>query len=277
MSTRGSQLNRGGQPRRGGQPSRGGQSNRGGQSSAGVSGGVVGAAGARSGGTVATGQVSPPVRRVTRSTSQISASSESDAIADPSQGTLCGLCSSTTDFVGEDGIGCDYCPSWFHPTSQCTGLDVHAIRCIQGDGGNAIRYCCTTCRCTNPPPKSNSGFGVSGSAVPDSATISQLFLVVKSLAESVASLTGQFQRTQQGNVTMGASSQNITGVQRESLYTEFWEFEQRKKRRGSIFVKGLVTDTEASFRTSFSSLSQEITGQPIVPEGSTASMNSVVC
>ena len=108
---------------------------------------------------------------------------------------------------------------------------------------------------------------MSGSAVPASATISKLFLEVKSLAESVTSLTGQFQRTQQGNVTVGTSSQITTGVQRESLYTEFLEFEERTKRRDSVFVKGLITDTEASFRTSFSSLSEQFTGEPIVPEG----------
>ena len=44
----------------------------------------------------------------------------------------CGVCNVS---VGLDGIGCDECIKWFHPTSQCTGLKTNTIKCIQDEGG----------------------------------------------------------------------------------------------------------------------------------------------
>ena len=56
----------------------------------------------------------------------------------------CGVCNVS---VGLDGIGCDECIKWFHPTSQCTGLKTNTIKCIQDEGGEGIKYICSSCRC----------------------------------------------------------------------------------------------------------------------------------
>ena len=47
----------------------------------------------------------------------------------------CGVCNVS---AGLDGIGCDECIKWFHPTSQCTGLKTNTITCIQDEGGEGI-------------------------------------------------------------------------------------------------------------------------------------------
>ena len=39
-----------------------------------------------------------------------------------------------SNLVLSDGIGCDHCIKWFHPTSMCTGLKNQTIKVIQRDG-----------------------------------------------------------------------------------------------------------------------------------------------
>ena len=57
----------------------------------------------------------------------------------------CGLCKQE---VGDDAIGCDACSDWFHPMPQCTGLTQTIINAIQEDGGNALTFKCSLCRCS---------------------------------------------------------------------------------------------------------------------------------
>ena len=56
----------------------------------------------------------------------------------------CGLCNELTS---SDAIGCDRCLKWFHPNSQCIGLKAATVTAIQEEGGNAVRFVCTDCRC----------------------------------------------------------------------------------------------------------------------------------
>ena len=112
--------------------------------------------------------------RVTRN---VTPNSASTVVSDD---TLCGICSLV---VGDDGIGCDRCPHWFHPSTQCTGLKDQSIQCILSDGGAGICYVCTACRCQT------QGDGVSSGVPVDPGSISQLFEVVKALTQTVADLT----------------------------------------------------------------------------------------
>ena len=97
---------------------------------------------------------------------------------------VCGLCSSQ---VVNDAIGCDVCPSWFHPSPQCTGLRAAAIDCIQKDGGSGIVFKCSTCRCSginnsNSPSNTNNDLNIA---------LAQVFEIVKSLAINVAQMSTQ--------------------------------------------------------------------------------------
>ena len=95
--------------------------------------------------------------RVTRN---VTSNSASTVVSDD---TLCGICSLV---VGDDGIGCDRCPHWFHPSTQCTGLKDQSIQCILSDGGAGICYVCTACRCQT------QGDGVSSGVPVDPCSIS---------------------------------------------------------------------------------------------------------
>ena len=108
-------------------------------------------------------------------------------------GVECGLCQSES-LVGDDGIGCDQCSNWYHPTQQCTGLTKTSIQAIKRDGGNAIRFVCSKCRCEGP-----SG-GNSNAEMRES--IAQLYQTVTALAASVTDLTRQLASlTLAGNTT----------------------------------------------------------------------------
>ena len=189
--------------------------------------------------------------------------------------TICGTCSSSAAPVGDSGLGCDRCDLWFHPTPHCTGLTASALDCIKSDRGTAILFVCLSCRVTSPNASANSSAGESvASALP------QLFNMIKSLAEAVANLTVQVQlsMTSQGpRQGDGPSSSNISPLShaspsatsspvfREQFFTEMREFEERKKRRDCIIVRGSAASTEAEFRSEFSGVTQQILGNPVNP------------
>ena len=97
-----------------------------------------------------------------------------------SPGHSCGLCNST---VGDDAIGCDVCPNWYHPSPQCTGLRSAATDCILKDGDSGILFKCSSCRCSNT---SSSSGNTSGTTSELNTALIQVFEIVKSLAVNVA-------------------------------------------------------------------------------------------
>ena len=163
----------------------------------------------------------------------------------------CGTCVSA---VGGDAIGCDSCNLWFHPTTMCTGLKTTTIYVIRNEGGEGIVFRCSSCRCgtgNNSPARGNS-----------SETVAQLHEMVKSLVITVSNLSAQFSKflshsEQSRNVPVATSVEPRT---RSELYSELWEFEERRKRRESIIVLGTEVGNVAEFRQVFGNITGHLTG-----------------
>ena len=171
----------------------------------------------------------------------------------------CGICSLP---VGNDGIGCYRCSTWYHPTPQCTGLRAGTIKCIQEEGGDSVRYVCNGCRCKPASDQANAS-----DLSPDflQSSISQLFEMVKSIAQSVALLTNKF-NSSSDVVRDNVPNQSITPgfiTTRESLFTEF---EERKKRKESMIVRGIIASNEDEFRTIFGRVTTAIIGSNCQPD-----------
>ena len=182
----------------------------------------------------------------------MSAVSRPVSLSSPDPNAFCGMCNST-DPVSDEGIGCDKCDLWFHPDPSCTGLNQQAIDTIKEFGGDGIAFICCKCRVSQGQT----------SSVHDGGSIDQLFCVVKSLAESVAGLTGQVQTLLQHQAQVQTNPQNF---QREALYTELREFDERKKRRDSLIVRGVDVASETEFVTLFGRVSNVLTGNSLRPE-----------
>ena len=110
---------------------------------------------------------------------------------------MCEICNCDSKHVGSKGIVREKCGKAYHPTAQCTGLYKKYIEIIQREGPyDAMRNCCNACRCSTNSSQARS-LSKSGnddsetSNGSDSATVSHIFVMVKSVAKSVASLTAQ--------------------------------------------------------------------------------------
>ena len=164
---------------------------------------------------------------------------------------VCGLCSSE---VGNNAIGCDACPRWFHPSPQCTGLRAAAIDCIQKDGGSGILFKCSVCRC-NGTSNSNLPTNSTTSSSELNIALAQVFEIVKSLAVNVAQMSKQMTlmlnsqtNSRQQNSSTGAVSDTFS---RSDLYVELREYEERKKRVKSIIVNGIQANNDQDFTNQF--------------------------
>ena len=217
------------------------------------------------------GQVIPSGSRVsTRSSrpSNISSTSLLPTGATDIGNELCGVCNIV---VGNDGIGCDQCSHWYHPTTQCTGLKSNTIACIQEEGGDTIRYVCSECRCQ---PRLHNQAGSANISAPgpelSQDAMGQLFEMVKSIAQSVALLTTKFESIVSSGVSNSLhnmpSAVTAGGTTRDSLFAEFHEFDERKKRKESVIVRGIVAANEAEFSTIFGRISSVILGRSVVPD-----------
>ena len=165
----------------------------------------------------------------------------------------CFFCSSV---VGNDAIGCDQCSAWFHPKTECTGLSKRAIDCIQAEGGAGIRFICSACRCITPSTSQSV-------SLPDHESLSQLHLIVKSLAESVAQLTTKVNMIINSNTNTNQQNSNFS---RESLYTEMREFEERKKRRESLIIRGVRGNSDIEFSQVFTNICQSLVNSNVTPD-----------
>ena len=167
----------------------------------------------------------------------------------------CGLCNALTS---SDAIGCDRCPKWFHPNSQCTGLKAATVTAIQEEGGNAVRFVCTDCRCEpiSPGTTSDSDVGNMNTALP------QLYQTVKALAESVADLSKQVSlilTQSQGLPSTGnPQAQPTQSVNRNELFSEFREYEERKKRIDSVIVRGTSAGSDNEFVSVFGRIATKV-------------------
>ena len=169
--------------------------------------------------------------------------------------TSCGLCDTV---VGEDGVGCDRCEVWYHPTTQCTGLRDQAIQCIASDGGQGIAFVCSSCRFSLPYSPDN----LSRHNKPVSQdSVNQLFEMVKAITITVGSLAETVKI--QGEKCNGAHNCNLDD---DVLYTKFYEFEDRKKRKDSIIVKGIQAADNLQFSSTFKLVSEKIIGEKLTPE-----------
>ena len=156
-------------------------------------------------------------------------------------------CSFCDDSLGDNPVGCDLCPNWFHSTTLCTGLRDETINAILGPDGSAIRFICCYCRCLAPASPSN--------APNDSQMgLSQLFMTVQSLAKSVQELAAQVAtivnvspaviNNNPGNSNPPSSASNDQQfIKRTELFSEIRELEERKKRINSSIVRGIEADT----------------------------------
>ena len=94
--------------------------------------------------------------------------------------------------------------------------------------------------------------------------MSQLFEMIRALAQSVALLTSKVNLVT--NSSQLASTPNNGFATRESLYTEFQEFEERKKRKDSLIVRGIVASNDDEFRAIFGRVSNIVMDTVLQPD-----------
>ena len=95
-------------------------------------------AGRRKGRGVKVSVTNPPLASCSNNTSGATDSVVTDS-----------LCANCTQIVGDDNIGCDWCPNWFCPSSMCPSLPDDLINGIKTCGGSTIAYVCTECHATS--------------------------------------------------------------------------------------------------------------------------------
>ena len=172
----------------------------------------------------------------------------------------CGLCGRA---INDEPIKCSYCNRQYHPSSQCTGLKPLTIRCIGEEASDAIQYKCTACQCSPVANPSNTSAGGGGGGEWREA-VGQVLEMVKSLAVSMKEMQETMSRTLQDQVNSNQmpNSQGQGGeempVLRKDLYSDLWEFEERKKRVSSIIVRGSGATTQAEFTGKFKRVYQHL-------------------
>ena len=121
---------------------------------------------------------------------EVGVANSSEPATDAENDCACGMCRM---LVGNNGIGCDRCSAWFHPTEICSGLPQEAISLISvHQVDNSVLFVCTGCRIN---PGTGSWSQASRRRGSDKAEgeqemmIKQLYLTVKGLCASVACLT----------------------------------------------------------------------------------------
>ena len=169
----------------------------------------------------------------------------------------CGLCSQV---VGHDAIGCDSCSVWFHPRPDCTGLSTNAITVIQEEGGSAIQFKCSLCLCN-----SRSNTSPAGNGQDRDTGLRQIYEIVKALSVNMAILAQNVTKLSETVLSMNTQSRNPAisnpvvaqpnnQIDRKELYSELFEFEERKKRAKSIIVRGVSASDNVQFGKIFTAV-----------------------
>ena len=65
-----------------------------------------------------------------------------DGLSGGSVVSSCGSC----EVAGQDGIGCDKCDNWFHPSPLCMGISDRVIDVIREAEGAGVENVCTQCK-----------------------------------------------------------------------------------------------------------------------------------
>ena len=238
---------------------------------------------------------------IARDSSPGASSNPKDAVAEQGDGKedthsdKCGMCKLV---VGDEGIGCDRCTSWFHPSEMCMGLSKNSIHVIvESEDSDALLYLCTACR-LNPGtgtwtkskerrPKTEDG---------QIQVIMQLFQTVKGLCSEVANLSEKINavvdqkqgmdansaqpphdrmysevtrrtpaQTQIPAPSMGPQLTQPPATLNENQYRsvasqEVREIQEREKRRSSLVIKGLASTSPAGVVTEFSDIAATMMG-----------------
>ena len=219
----------------GGNPGRGGGGRGGGGAGGGGRGGGAGGnsgSGRRSDRPLASNRLLPPI------------SGSAGSVGGDSS---CGLCSAP---VGEDGIGCDRCDRWYHPSVLCMGIPENVIENIKSYGGDGVSYICTVCRSSSP-----------GAGDPQASAIGQILQTVAKLCENVQRLTEKVDGLLSGG--QGAVYAPTSDQLNVLIAEECREMEERKKRASSIVIRGVNARTAAAFGPTFGAVSSELLGSPV--------------
>ena len=154
--------------------------------------------------------------------------------------------------LNQETITCDRCQHEFHPSGNCTGLKPLTIRAILEEGSDGIKFVCVACRCA-PGTTQNGEW---------KEALGQVFELVRTLSIGVANLTETVNKvlansTQASHMAAEASDPPITNsnpntaLEKKDLYTELWEFEERKKRLSSVVVRGISANNNTEFSDQF--------------------------
>ena len=170
-----------------------------------------------------------------------------------SGGSVLSFCGSCEVAVGQQGIGCDKCDNWFHPSPLCMGVSERVIDVILEAGGDGVEYGCTQCR--SRPAVSGAS---RASTTPGDPAVAQLFLMVKSLCAAVAKLTEKVDTVASiPNVTPSFQTQGTSGDDlRMSIREEIIEMEERRKRRESVIFRGILVDSNDDARSSMDNITR---------------------
>ena len=123
-----------------------------------------------------------------------------------------------------------------------------------------MSFVCDVC-CVQPPTSTplNSATApapaTSDSDALNPVTFSQLLQLVESLSYVVAGLTAQVQElaaSQDYTDRLAYISINGNGIQRDQLFAEGREFDERKKRKESLIVGGIRVNCDDEFLSRFS-------------------------
>ena len=123
----------------------------------------------------------------------------------------CGMCNLVLE---NNGIGCDRCSAWFHPSEMCLGLSRASIHLIvESEDSDALLYLCTACRLkpgTGAWTKSKGRHRTSSKTEDDSQIqlINQLFQTVRGLCSEVANLSQKISSALNNSQDMATSGRS---------------------------------------------------------------------
>ena len=172
---------------------------------------------------------------------------------------LCGFCSS---LVQGEGVACDRCSVWYHTTQQCTGLRPNVLDIINSDGGDGIAFICCNCRFSG----ANSPNG-SSQSISSHDSMVQLYEMVKSLATTVSSITQQVASLASTVQALSTNqiNQSSNNIDDNTLFAKFFEFEDRKKRKDCLIVRGVQIQSTDELTDVFQNIAEELINERVTP------------
>ena len=161
----------------------------------------------------------------------------------------CGMCKL---LVGEDGVGCDHCDRWFHPSAMCMGLPSDLVASIASYGGDGITYSCNDCRLATDYSDNVS-----------SAVTKQLFETVKNLCNAVTILTRDVQQLLNRPPAQQTQGPMNNEHLRVCVRDEIREMDERKKRKSTVIIRGVNVDSANAIKEAFHPISEFVLGHRV--------------